>query len=168
MLTPELGSVFREVRNSRPLIHCITNYVTANDCANILLACSASPVMADEVREAAEITRIAEGLLINIGTLNQQTVPAMFSAGKKANERALPVVLDPVGVGASAYRRDTVGELLEQIHFDIIRGNLSEIRCLAEQTGITRGVDVTAEDTVEDIPSGQVIRHIQNFARKTR
>ena len=168
ILNTEFSAVFHGLKSLHPLVHCITNYVTANDCANMLLACGASPVMADEPMEVCEITGISQGLLINIGTLNQRTVSAMLAAGKKANELSLPVVLDPVGVGASTYRRSTAEELLKQVHFDIIRGNLSEIRCLAEQNGFTRGVDVSDEDAAAEIPPEQVIRNIQNFSREIR
>ena len=101
------GEMLQNVRKKRPLIHSITNFVTVNDCANILLACGASPIMADDEREAAEITSACDGLCINIGTLNSRTIPSMLAAGKKANELCHPVVLDPVGVGASQFRTDT-------------------------------------------------------------
>ena len=99
--------------------HNITNYVTVNDCANILLACGGSPIMADDAEEAEEITAICGGLNINIGTLNQRTIPAMHLAGKKANELGHPVVLDPVGAGASKLRTNTAKALLEDIHFTV-------------------------------------------------
>ena len=107
--------IFENVRKKRPLIHNITNYVTVNDCANILLACGASPIMADEKEEVAEITSICAGLVINIGTLNSRTIESMLIAGKRANELNRPVVLDPVGAGASKLRTETATSLLEQI-----------------------------------------------------
>ncbi len=96
--------LFENVRQKSPLVHNITNYVTVNDCANMLLACGGSPIMADDAGEAEEITAICGGLNINIGTLNQRTIPAIFAAGKRANELGHPVVLDPVGAGASTLR----------------------------------------------------------------
>ena len=102
-----LKEMLDHVREKCPLIHNITNYVTVNDCANILLACGGSPIMADDAEEAEEITAICGGLNINIGTLNQRTIPAMHLAGKKANELGHPVVLDPVGAGASKLRTNT-------------------------------------------------------------
>ena len=86
-----------------PLVHCITNYVTVNDVANTLLACGGSPIMADDERDAVEITAICDALVINIGTLNERTIATMLKTGKRANELSHPVVLDPVGTGASAY-----------------------------------------------------------------
>lgn len=136
-----LKDMLENVRSKSPLIHNITNYVTANDCANILLACGASPIMADEIEEVEEITSICSGLNINIGTLNKRTIPAMLAAGKKSNELEHPIVLDPVGVGASRLRTDTAKELMEQVDFSVIRGNLSEIKGLAFGKSYTRGVD---------------------------
>ena len=108
------GEMLENVRERKPLIHNITNYVTVNDCANILLACGGSPIMADDINEVEEITAICGGLNINIGTLNQRTIPSMIAAGKKANELGHPVVLDPVGAGASNLRTSTALELLEK------------------------------------------------------
>ena len=122
------------VRKLSPVVHNITNYVTVNDCANILLACGASPIMADEPLEAADITSICSGLNINIGTLNERTIKSMFISGKKANELNIPVLLDPVGAGASALRTDTAVKLLNEVKFSVIRGNASEIKTLAGES----------------------------------
>ena len=119
------------VRKKRPLVHCITNYVTANDCANVLLACGASPVMADDAREVEEIVEIADALVINIGTLNARTIEAMLAAGRKANELDIPVVLDPVGAGSSRLRTETALRLLAEVRFAAVRANISEIKALA-------------------------------------
>lgn len=123
-----LGRYLEQVRSVSPLIHNITNYVTANDCANITLACGASPIMAEEISEVEEITALSKALVINIGTLKEQNIPAMLAAGRKANEKKLPVILDPVGIGASQFRTDTVLMLLRIIQFTVIRGNKSEIK----------------------------------------
>ena len=98
----ELGACLDRVRERRPLIHCITNYVTANDVANLLLACGASPIMADEPEEVEEITARCAGLCLNLGTPSRRTIPSLMRAGVKAGELGRPVVLVPVGVGASA------------------------------------------------------------------
>jgi len=142
------------IRESKPLVHHITNYVTVNDCANITLAVGASPIMADAVEEVREIAAISGSLVLNIGTLNERTINAMLAAGKKANERHVPVVLDPVGAGASVFRNQTVGKLIEQVHFNIIRGNLSEIRYIAGLGGTTKGVDASETDLCGDTQSG--------------
>ena len=124
-------NMLENVRAKCPLIHNITNYVTVNDCANIIIACGAAPIMADDRDEAAEITSLCGGLNINIGTLNSRTIASMFLAGKRANELGHPVVLDPVGAGASKLRTDTAIQLLEEVKFTVIRGNISEIKSLA-------------------------------------
>ena len=107
--------MLENLRKTCPLIHNITNYVTVNDCANIVLACGASPIMADDREEAAEITSICAGLNINIGTLNSRTIASMLIAGKRANELNHPVVLDPVGAGASKLRTERAMQLLEEV-----------------------------------------------------
>ena len=121
-----LGTCIENVRKSVPLVHNITNYVTVNDVANILLACGGSPIMSDEPEDVEDITAICGGLNINIGTLNQRSIEGMFRAGKKANELDHVVLLDPVGAGASALRTNTAVELMEKIRFTVIRGNISE------------------------------------------
>ena len=112
--------IFENVRRKSQLVHCITNYVTVNDCANMLLACGVSPIMADDPGDAVEITNICGGLTINIGTLNQRTIPAMLAAGKRANELCHSVVLDPVGAGASTLRTDTTLRLLKEVKFTVM------------------------------------------------
>lgn len=147
-----LGEVLSAVRSRSPLIHCITNYVTAGDCANILLSCGASPIMARDPDEVEEITSVCAGLVLNLGTLDRQTVPAMKKAGRRANTLGHPVVLDPVGVGVSSLRMEAARSLLDEIRFAVIRGNSSEIRALAGVPAGSRGVDAAdrvAEDTLD-------------------
>jgi len=131
------------LREKKPLIHHITNYVTVNDCANITLAIGASPVMADDINEVEEMTSIAGALVINIGTLNTRTVDSMIKAGKKANELNIPVILDPVGVGATKYRLEVAKKLLENVKFTVVRGNMSEIKILSGIKSGIKGVDST-------------------------
>lgn len=161
------GEILDSVRECHPLIHNITNYVTVNDCANILLACGGSPIMSDDIDEAEEITSICGGLNINIGTLNQRTIPAMFASGKKANELGHPVVLDPVGAGASALRTDTAVKLIQQVKFNVIRGNSSEIKTLARGNGFTKGVDADVSDTITEDNLDEAIDFAKDFAKKT-
>jgi len=154
------------VRKNMPLIHNITNYVTVNDVANILLACGASPIMADDEKEAAEITSICNGLTINIGTLNQHTIPSMFAAGKRAAELRHSILLDPVGAGASKLRTKTATELLTEIPFDCIRGNISEIKTLALGSGSTQGVDANVTDVVSENNLNEAISFVKEFASR--
>lgn len=162
-----IGKYLESVRTKSPLIHNITNYVTVNDCANILLACGASPIMSDDCDEVDEITSICGGLNINIGTLNKHTITAMFLAGKKANSLGHPIILDPVGVGASSLRTDTAKKLLEEIKFTVIRGNISEIKTLALGIGSTKGVDADVTDTITDETLDNVITLTKAFSKKT-
>ncbi|MBB5337219.1 hydroxyethylthiazole kinase [Pectinatus brassicae] len=145
-----LGQYLQEVRKKAPLIHNITNYVTVNDCANILLACGASPIMADDKNEAAEITAICNGLNINIGTLNERTIDSMLSAGEKAAQLQHPILLDPVGAGASAMRTATAKKILDKLPITVLRGNISEIKILSTGQGIIHGVDANAADRVTE------------------
>ena len=159
--------IFENVRKKCPLIHNITNYVTVNDCANILLACGASPIMADDKEEAADITSVCAGLNINIGTLNSRTIESMLIAGKKANELNHPAVLDPVGTGASKLRTDTAYRLLEEVDFAVIRGNISEIKTLAMGSGTTKGVDADVADKVTEENLEEAVTFAKTFAKKT-
>ena len=162
-----LKEMMENVRNKTPLIHNITNYVTVNDCANILLACGGSPIMADDSNEAEEITTICGGLNINIGTLNKNTIPSMILAGKKANELSHPVILDPVGAGASALRTNTANDLLKEIKFSVIKGNISEIKTLYMGSGTTKGVDADIADKVTDENIDDSVEFIKGFSAET-
>lgn len=142
----KIGSLLNEVRNKKPLVHNITNYVTVNDCANILLAIGASPIMADDIKEAADITKISSALVINIGTLNERTIESMIASGKKANELNIPVVFDPVGAGASDFRNSTTKRLLEEVKISVLRGNMSEIKFMSGLGSTTKGVDASEND----------------------
>ncbi|WP_342558970.1 hydroxyethylthiazole kinase [Metasolibacillus sp. FSL K6-0083] len=145
-----------KIRQQHPLIHCITNYVVANFTANGLLAIGASPVMADEVSEVEEMTSISNGLLINIGTLNQSKVPAMLAAGKTANKHGIPVVLDPVGVGATNYRKQVIQSLLQQVQFQLIRCNEGELAAIAGVEWQAKGVD-SGQGNIDTISVAQEI-----------
>ncbi len=157
----------KNVREKSPLIHNITNYVTVNDCANVLLACGTSPIMADDKNEVEEITSICNGLNINIGTLNTRTVEAMVIAGKKANKLNHPVVLDPVGAGASTLRTETALRLLDEVKFTVIRGNISEIKTLAGNNTATQGVDANVADKVTEDNLDSAVAFAKSFAKKT-
>ncbi len=161
------NEMLENVRMAHPLVHCITNYVTVNDCANILLACGASPIMSDDAGEVEEITSICSALDINIGTLNQNTIPAMFLAGKRSNALGHPVILDPVGAGASKLRTETAQKLLDEVRFTTIRGNISEIITLAKGKGTTKGVDADVSDAVTDETLDNTVAFAKAFSKKT-
>ncbi|HHZ05826.1 MAG TPA: hydroxyethylthiazole kinase [Clostridiales bacterium] len=146
-ITAVISQSIEKLRSNMPLVHCITNYVTVNDVANALLAIGASPIMADDIREVSDITAISSALVINIGTLNERTVQSMLEAGKTANKNNIPVVLDPVGAGASQFRNYTVKELLKEVQINVIRGNLSEVSYIAGLKVNTKGVDTALADS---------------------
>lgn len=139
-----ISTDLKAVREQSPLVHNITNFVVMNNTANALLAVGASPVMAHAPEEVADMVRIASALVINMGTLSRHWVDAMLLAGKAAREKGIPVVFDPVGVGATPYRNEVADQILEQCRPDIIRGNGSEIMALANTKTRTKGVDSTA------------------------
>lgn len=136
-----LASILTAVQQRHPLVHQITNYVTATDCANATLAIGGSPVMAHSILETAEMAALSQALLLNIGTPDENSLEAMLKAGQAANQMAIPVLLDPVGVGATSFRRQLVETLLSGIRIAILRGNQAEIRALLQLSSGTRGVD---------------------------
>lgn len=141
--------LFEKVQNHHPLIHCITNYVTMNDVANMILAAGGSPIMAQEPKEAEEIAAMCDALVLNMGVLDEKKLEAMILAGRKANALGLPVILDPVGVGASKFRMQSVDTLLQEIKCSIIRGNASEIKVLCQRKGKEKGVDADPDDLID-------------------
>ena len=144
------GRLTDQIRKDSPLVHCMTNYVTANDCANVLLACVASPIMADDEREVREITSLCDALVLNLGTPSEKKLNEMLLAGKKAKEMGIPVIFDPVGAGASSFRRSGVKKLLEEVRFSVIKGNVSEIKALVSGFGAEKGVDVSNQDKLDE------------------
>ena len=145
-----LSEIIKQNRQRRPLIHCINNHVTSNDCANILLACGGSAIMADDPDEVAEVTAMCDGLVLNMGTPNPSKLDALLKAGEEANRMGHPVILDPVGVGSSAMRRVTGIQLLKHVRFAAIRANATEIATLVRGTAAHRGVDADLEEAEVD------------------
>ena len=133
--------IFCDVRLNRPLVHHITNYVTVNDVANITLCAGGAPVMAHAPEEVEEMVAHAGALVLNIGTPDPAQVDAMFLAGKAAGARGIPIVLDPVGAGATRYRTDLVRELLDDLPVTVLKGNQGEVGVLAGAHAQVRGVD---------------------------
>jgi hydroxyethylthiazole kinase len=135
------GTTLRALREQKPLVHQITNYVVMNETANATLALGALPVMAHAGEEVEEMARIASSLVLNIGTLSEHWVEAMLLAGSTATTRQIPIVLDPVGAGATAYRTVTAHRILELVDVTVLRGNLGEIATLAGAQAEVRGVE---------------------------
>jgi hydroxyethylthiazole kinase len=144
----QTGDSLRRLREAKPLVHQITNYVVMNETANATLALGALPVMAHAREEVEEMVAISGALVLNIGTLSPDWVDAMLLAGRAANEHGVPVVLDPVGAGATAYRTETAKRLLHEVNVTVLRGNAGEVATLVGVTAEVRGVESigTADD----------------------
>jgi len=137
------------IRSRTPLIHNITNYVVMNDTANVLLAVGASPVMAHAREEVREMVSFAGALVLNIGTLDEAWIESMLIAGHEANDRGVPIVLDPVGAGATRLRTETTERLLSELRVAVVRGNAGELATIAGLGGEVRGVDSVHADSPE-------------------
>jgi hydroxyethylthiazole kinase len=140
-LAKKAAENLRNLRAKKPLIHNITNYVVMNSTANVLLACGASPVMAHAQEEVEEMVSFARALVLNIGTLTPYWIDSMLRAGKRANEINVPIVLDPVGSGATKLRTESAKRLMDELTINVVRGNASEVLSLAQEGSRTKGVD---------------------------
>ncbi len=161
MRKKELTDLFGCVREKCPLVHHITNYVTVNDCANITICAGGAPVMADAPEEVAEMAAVAGALVLNIGTLNAAQVESMILAGGMANDRKIPVILDPVGAGATRFRTETVQRLMDELTVSVLKGNAGEIGVLAGAGGKVRGVDSHGL-------AGDVVSIAKDYAKSAR
>ncbi|WP_214849866.1 hydroxyethylthiazole kinase [Exiguobacterium sp. s193] len=141
--------MFTTILDKKPLIHHLTNAVTINECANMTLALGGSPVMAEDILEVEEMVGHADAVVINIGTLNAASRQSQLLAGKTANRLNKPLVLDPVGVGATSLRTTFTDELLKSIQFSVIKGNASEIKTIIGEVGRSKGVDAATGETLD-------------------
>jgi hydroxyethylthiazole kinase len=154
---PRNQGLLKALRAASPLVHHLTNFVTVNDCANATLAVGASPVMSAAEAEAPQLAALASALVLNMGTPDEAQVRAMLAAAGVAADRGIPVVLDPVGAGATAYRRELSARLAAECHPSIVKGNAAEIAFLAGLESAQRGVDsVEAEGGIEKISRAAV------------
>ncbi len=158
-MTEQVARILERVRRDRPLVHIISNFVTMNDVANATLAIGARPVMAHALDEVAEVVRSARALVLNLGTPTRERVEVMLAAGSAANAVRTPIVLDPVGVGASIFRSQSVARLLACVHPKIVRGNPDELAALARNTIAMSGVDSLLEN-----PNGACV--VRELARR--
>jgi hydroxyethylthiazole kinase len=141
MNLPQISAILTKVREQNPLVHNMTNEVVTNFTANGLLALGASPVMAYAIEEVADMAKIAGSLVLNMGTLNAGLVEAMIVAGRSANAHGVPVIFDPVGAGATAYRTETARRILNEVNLSVIRGNAAEIANVIGEDWQIKGVD---------------------------
>jgi len=159
--------IFENIRKIKPVVHNISNIVTANDCANITLAFGGSPTMAEHPDEVEDITSVCSGFVINMGNIGEPLVEAMLRAGKRSNVLGHPVILDPVGAGAAKKRNDVLFKLLENIKFSVIRGNISEIKFTATGAGAAKGVDADESDKVTDENIDKAVGFAKKLSKKT-
>ena len=153
-------NLLAKLRVEQPLIHCITNIVVANFQANGLLALGASPVMADAIEEAAEIAAVSSATVLNIGTLKRDTVEAIVLAGKSAVKHGSPVVLDPVGAGATTFRKESVQRILNEVDVTLIRCNAGELAAIAGVDWQAKGVDAGQGDAdIEEIAKNVAVKY---------
>jgi len=137
----KLADILAAVRKKVPLVHAITNYVTINDCANVLLSYGASPAMCESSEEVYDFAKISSSIYINLGTLTKEQEESVVLAARSAREHGVPVVLDPVACGAIPRKMDVIRRLHEEGRIDVIKGNIGEIKFLAGVDSLTRGVD---------------------------
>ncbi len=140
-LAKKAAENLKNLRDKKPLIHNITNFVVMNYTANALLSCGASPVMAHAQEEVEEMVSFAGALVLNIGTLTPYWIESMLKAGKKANLVNVPIILDPVGSGATKLRTHSAKQLIDELSITVVRGNASEVLSLAKEDSKTKGVD---------------------------
>lgn len=152
LLEKELADVLTRLQKRKPLVHNMTNEVVTNFTANGLYAIGASPVMSSAAEEVAEMARIADALVLNIGTLNAGLVDAMILAGQSANEHGVPVMFDPVAVGATKFRTETARRILREVNVSLVRGNASEIANLIGETREIKGVDAVESESQDNVP----------------
>ena len=161
-----MKDILENIQKAKPVVQCITNFVTVNDCANIVLACGGSPTMASDFREAEDIAEKADALVLNMGTVSD--TDAMIIAGRKSNQLGHPVILDPVGVGGSRFRVDTFRRLSESMEFSVIRGNISEIKAIAFGESDIRGVDAAAADQINEENAAEVAAIAKKLSAKMK
>lgn len=161
----EFARALRAVRETAPLVQCITNFVTVNDCANMILAAGGSPTMAHDIREVEESVEGVQALVLNLGAV--EDTEAMLLAGRRANQLGIPVVLDPVAAGVTALRRKASAQLLREVRLSVIRGNASEIKALVQGGTGGNGVDVAAEDAVSEETLPRIAALARSLARQT-
>lgn len=166
-----IDKTLNQIKEKNPLTHCITNSVTINDCANAVLAIGGSPFMAEDAEELEEVVTIADALVINIGKLSKEQINSMNISAKVANETETPIVLDPVGVGVTQLRNETTLNLIKNYKLAAIRGNISEIKAIANLIGVidesntAKGVDVNIDDIISEEnlnANGRIIKEVAN------
>jgi hydroxyethylthiazole kinase len=167
MVGYDLKSLLEKLRSERPLVHNVTNYVVMNFTANTLLAMGASPVMAHSVDEVEEMVSLASAFVINIGTLSKHWIESMIRGGRKANELDVPIILDPVGSGATSLRTKTFRSLVKELELKVVRGNASEILSIGSDSIKTKGVETVHDADQAMETAREMAREIESVAAIT-
>ena len=144
----DLLAIKRKVKEEKPLIHCITNHISINDCANVVLAVGAKPIMAEHPAEVSQITASAKALAVNLGNINDTRMKSILLSGKTAFEKNIPSIIDIVGVACSSLRLDFTNKFIFECHPSIIKGNLSELKALCGIKSHAKGVDAGEKDAL--------------------
>ena len=160
----KIEKLMQQVKEKEPLVQCITNFVTVNDCANILLSIGATPTMAMDCREVEEAVAKVSALVCNMGAIEH--LESMLLAGKEANRLHIPVVLDPVGAGGTTLRQEAASLLIQEVQFAAIRGNASEIKAIAGIHSRGRGVDAAKEDIISENSLQKDIEIFEELAKR--
>lgn len=166
-LTNKLLEVKQKIKSDKPLIHYITNPITINDCANVILAVGAKPIMAEHPLETAEITAVSKALAVNLGNITDVRMKSMLISGKTAFEKKLPQIIDLVGAGCSKLRLDYAKKYISECHPSVIKGNMSEIKAMCQVKSNSKGIDVGTADIVTGQNLKESIEMIKNLARQT-
>lgn len=158
--------IFENIQNTAPVVHNISNYVTATDCANITLACGGAPTMADDPEEVAEVASACHASVINMGNTGGYFEESMLQTGLANNRIGHPLILDPVGAGGSVRRNAVLEHLMEQLHFSIIRGNISEIKYLGSKHASAKGVDANKNDLASESNIQDIAAYAKSLSAK--
>ena len=158
--------IFENIQKAAPVVHNISNYVTATDCANITLACGGAPTMADDPEEVAEVASACHASVINMGNTGGYFEESMLQTGLANNRIGHPLIFDPVGAGGSTRRNAVLEHLMEQLHFSIIRGNISEIKYLGSKHASAKGVDACKEDLASESNIQDIAAYAKSLSAK--
>lgn len=171
MINQELIKNLLQIKNSitltKPLIHCITNPISINDCANVVLAVGGKPIMAEHPLEVAEITSVSKSLGVNLGNITDVRMESMIISGRTALEKKIPQVIDLVGVACSALRLEYAKKFISECHPNVIKGNMSEIKAICGMNSNSKGIDVGKDDIITQDNFNDTITILKNFAKET-
>lgn len=167
MMIESLLQIKHNIRIEKPLIHCITNPISINDCANVVLAAGAKPIMAEHPLEVSQITAVSKGLAVNLGNITDVRMKSMLISGKTAHKKKIPHIIDLVGIGCSKLRLDYAKKFIEACHPNVIKGNMSEIKALCDIKSDAKGIDVGQSDIITDENIYESISMLKALSLKT-